>query len=258
MQTSKFLVATGAAVALILPLQISAAPDSPEQAQMRAALRQKMEQLNAATPKPAAVTPPPAAPAPKPQPQPQPVPAPVAPPPPATPAAPEIVMFEKPSNAPPADDAEAAKAREAVRQKIAAMQTGAPQATVSAPTPAPVTPPATPATPVVTAPAPVVEKQMPAVPPPVNDAALASAETAVRNKLSELNATPAPKAAAAPGSRAITAVTAAAEYAPIQPPASPLSAAKQARLADLLSRYKADTITALEYHTQRAAILAEP
>lgn len=257
MQTSKFLVATGAAVALILPLQISAAPDSPEQAQMRAALRQKMEQLDAAAPKPAAVTPPPAAPAPKPQPQPQPVPAPVAPPPPATPAAPEIVMFEKPSNVPPADDAEAAKAREAVRQKIAAMQTGAPPTTaVSAP--APVTPPATPATPVVTTPAPVVEKQMPAVPPPVNDAALASAETAVRNKLSELNATPPPKTAATPGSRAITAVTAAAEYAPIQPPASPLSAAKQARLADLLSRYKADTITALEYHTQRAAILAEP
>jgi len=254
MQTSKFLVATGAAVALILPLQISAAPDSPEQAQMRAALRQKMEQLDAAAPKPAAVTPPPAAPVPKPQPQPQPVPAPVAPPPPAAPAAPEIVMFEKPSNVPPADDAEAAKAREAVRQKIAAMQTGAPQATVSAPAPAP----AAPATPVVTTSAPVVEKQMPAVPPPVNDAALAGAETAVRNKLSELNAAPAPKAAAAPESRPITAVTAAAEYAPIQPPASPLSAAKQARLADLLSRYKADTITALEYHTQRAAILAEP
>lgn len=49
-----------------------------------------------------------------------------------------------------------------------------------------------------------------------------------------------------------------AGYAPIEGPTSPLSAAKQAKLADLLVRYKADSITAEEYHTQRAAILAAP
>jgi hypothetical protein len=39
---------------------------------------------------------------------------------------------------------------------------------------------------------------------------------------------------------------------------SPFSASKQQRLAELLERYKADAITPQEYHTQRAAIIAEP
>ena len=41
-------------------------------------------------------------------------------------------------------------------------------------------------------------------------------------------------------------------------PPDPLTSAKAARMAELLQRYKADQITPQEYHTQRAAILAEP
>jgi len=71
MQTSKFLFVLGAAVAVILPLQVQAGPDNDEQAKMRAALRQKMEELNtpkAETPVAPPVTPAPAEPAPKPSP----------------------------------------------------------------------------------------------------------------------------------------------------------------------------------------------
>jgi superfamily II DNA/RNA helicase len=45
---------------------------------------------------------------------------------------------------------------------------------------------------------------------------------------------------------------------PIVVPALPISAAKQEKLDALLVKYKADQITPEEYHTQRAAILAEP
>jgi hypothetical protein len=44
----------------------------------------------------------------------------------------------------------------------------------------------------------------------------------------------------------------------LEAPPSSLSASKETRLAELLQRYKADQITPQEYHTQRAAILAEP
>jgi hypothetical protein len=47
-------------------------------------------------------------------------------------------------------------------------------------------------------------------------------------------------------------------FANIPGPASPLSGAKQERLAELLQRYKMDAITPLDYHTQRAKIIAEP
>jgi hypothetical protein len=51
----------------------------------------------------------------------------------------------------------------------------------------------------------------------------------------------------------------AAAAAPI-PAAAPLpiSASKQQRLADLLRLYQADEITPLQYHTERAKIVAEP
>lgn len=42
------------------------------------------------------------------------------------------------------------------------------------------------------------------------------------------------------------------------PPVPAVSGAKAGRLAALLSRYRADTITPEDYHKQRAAILAEP
>ena len=47
-------------------------------------------------------------------------------------------------------------------------------------------------------------------------------------------------------------------FEPLQAPALPISATKQQRLDALLSQYKADQITPEQYHTQRAAILAEP
>lgn len=44
----------------------------------------------------------------------------------------------------------------------------------------------------------------------------------------------------------------------MQAPALPISGTKEQRLAVLLSLYKADALTPEQYHTQRAAILAEP
>jgi hypothetical protein len=44
----------------------------------------------------------------------------------------------------------------------------------------------------------------------------------------------------------------------IPAPPLPINAAKADRLAALLGKYQADQISPEEYHTQRAAILAEP
>lgn len=233
MQTSKFLVVIGAAALLAAPSSTFAGPDNEAQAKMREALRQKMEELNAAaTPAPAPVVPPvviePVTPAPTPAPAPQPKPvvveevkpvarpatvvvpvpveAPVVTPAPAPAPAPVLkVKVEKKdprfSDVPDeAGDAPAAKLQEALRQKLAAEKASNPAPAMAAPVA-----PAKPAKPVV-ATAPVV-----AVP-----------------------------------------ITANIETAP-----SPLSGSKQERLAELLRRYKADEVTPQEYHTQRAKILAE-
>jgi hypothetical protein len=45
---------------------------------------------------------------------------------------------------------------------------------------------------------------------------------------------------------------------PIEAPSLPISADKEARLQALLAKYKADQVSPEEYHTQRAEILAEP
>jgi hypothetical protein len=114
------------------------------------------------------------------------------------------------------------------------------------------------------------------VPPPDDAAAIARAREALRQKMLELDAKPAP--APAPGSNPVAAVApppvakpaapvappvpaaafATSNYKPIDVPASPFSSSKQAKLAGLLSRYRADSITAQEYHAQRAVIIAEP
>src|SRR5688572_26678523 len=142
MQTTKFLFAIGAAAILAAPLQVTAGPDNEAQAKMREALRQKMEELNAqSAPAPAAPTAPvaPVAPAPAAPPaaavkpvEPKPALAPVviAPtvvvPVPAEPvAAPAPVQAKAAdsrfSEVPDAsEDAQAARIREALRQKIAA------------------------------------------------------------------------------------------------------------------------------------------
>jgi translation initiation factor IF-2 len=45
---------------------------------------------------------------------------------------------------------------------------------------------------------------------------------------------------------------------PVAVMAAPPATAKEQRLAELLRRYKADEITPLQYHTERAKIIAEP
>ena len=216
--------------AVILPLQVQAAPDNEEQAKMREALRRMIEQSTPSETAPASATKP--VKAATPPPAPKPAPAPVAPtptvvappptkvvpveviPPPAAPAA-TTAAFE--SVPPPDDPATIARAREAMRQKILEMQ--ATQPTLVAPAPV--------------KPASGVQ--------PAQLAVVAPSSTATSVKKM-------------PAGAPIEAQA----FTPIQGPASPLSGSKQAKLAELLSRYRADAITAQEYHTQRAAIIAEP
>ncbi len=47
-------------------------------------------------------------------------------------------------------------------------------------------------------------------------------------------------------------------FEPLAPPALPISNEKQQRLAELLKKYKADQISPVQYHEQRAKILSEP
>ncbi len=49
-----------------------------------------------------------------------------------------------------------------------------------------------------------------------------------------------------------------ASLPPLEAPALPITADKEQRLAELLRKYKADEITAEQYHQERAQILAEP
>src|SRR5262249_3441876 len=48
------------------------------------------------------------------------------------------------------------------------------------------------------------------------------------------------------------------KFEPLSGPPTGIPASKEARLADLLKKYKADEITPEQYHTERAKILAEP
>jgi hypothetical protein len=205
MQTSKFLFALGAFSAVILPLQVQAAPDNAEQARMRAELRRMMESNPPQSGSAASATPA-AAPV---------VPAPVR-------SGPEFGPVPPPS------------------------QPGVSPAAPVVPF-APPPPVIIPAAPVA-----VLQPEQPTfgpVPPPNDTASIAQARQLMRQKLQELAAASSPATLGAPAATAYTA---------IQVPGSPFSAAKQAKLADLLVRYKADTITAQEYHAQRAAIIAEP
>jgi FKBP-type peptidyl-prolyl cis-trans isomerase (trigger factor) len=120
------------------------------------------------------------------------------------------------------------------------------------------------------------------VPPPTEGQAYSKALEALRQKMSDLQAQeitqPEPPSTAQAEENAIIARTearkeaeqaadtqakarqaqAAAGFKPLEAPASPISASKEARLAELLTQYKADQITPEQYHTQRAKILAEP
>lgn len=221
MQTTKFLFILGAAAVLANPLPSVAGPDSEAQAKMREALRQKMEELNAqAAPAPAPVAPVVSEPTPAPTPAPKPKPV--------------VVEEVKPVARP---------------------------ATVIVPVPVE-------APPVVVAPAPVaapkVEKKDPRfsdVPDDAEAAQAAKLQEALRQKLAaEKASAPAPVAVAPakPATTVAAPVAVAPITANIETAPSPLSGSKQERLAELLRRYKADAVTPQEYHTQRAAIIAEP
>lgn len=190
------------------------------------------------------------------------------------------------------------KAREELRQKLdelnAQPPSAAPDPTPVAPpkkakrvkAPQVVTPPiqVAPAAPIALTPAPVpvapVAPVAPAVAAPVavsytaDAEAKAKAEELVRQKMAELDAQekanmPAPQAPvvkakvkSAPAAQAFPEPT--PPVVNVEPASSaaftaPLVAgSKEARLAGLLQRYKADQITPQEYHAQRAQILAEP
>jgi hypothetical protein len=63
---------------------------------------------------------------------------------------------------------------------------------------------------------------------------------------------------AAAGVAAAPAPAAAPAVAPVTSVASSAAMDKHQRLAELLRRYQADEITPLQYHTERAKIVAEP
>jgi len=229
MQTSKFLLVIGAAMIFSAPNLLAAKPETEAQIKMREALRLKIEELNTQET--------PAAPAPMVE-APKPAAAPLAKPE-VTPIAPKVEKVKK---------AEPAKPK-----------------TVVVPVPVE-TPVAAPAKVEFTEPVTVSE-----------DAAAARMREALEKKMAELSAKPAvavespapvvkpvppspvakpqPKVVAAPVAPVIAAKPAAAK---IEAPASPLPVTKQDRLAELLRRYKADELSAQDYHSQRATILAQP
>jgi hypothetical protein len=164
------------------------------------------------------------------------------------------------------DSPEQAKMRAALRRMME--QSAAP---ANAPTSAPQATTKTEVVPVTTPPPTAAATNQPAyesVPPPVDPTKAEREKEAMRRKLAESQAAPTtpapvPTTPVAPAPVVATATPVApppvqTAYKPIEVPASSLPTSKQARLSDLLVRYKADTITALEYHTQRAAIIAEP
>lgn len=178
------------------------------------------------------------------------------------------------------DTPEQIKAREALRQKMAELDAAATPPKPAAPEPPPAVPPQ-PAAPVdapqkkapvapvvpapVPAPAPVAavtysgDPKFGPVPEAVENANTIQLREALRREMAGLQ--PSPTVAKRPvKSGRAAAYTASAIPAPplMEVPLSPLAGAKAERLAELLQRYKADQISPKDYHTQRAAILAEP
>lgn len=161
----------------------------------------------------------------------------------------------------------------AVEVETQKIETPAPATTII-PVPVEAPAPATsmPGTKIVAAPAPTTFSD------PITDAEAAKAEQmrqALQKKIAELNAQapvappttavskPAvviekPVATPAPAVGKVSTPPAFTPTAPIEAPVSPLPVTKQDRLSDLLRRYKADQISAADYHSQRAALIAEP
>jgi hypothetical protein len=145
------------------------------------------------------------------------------------------------------DTARQIQARQAVRQKMAELD--ALSATNTAPALAPV-------------PAPVPGAKMPSssefgpVPEAVTNANASRYLAAMRAEMALLKG--APTVPTKSGRPTVSTALIASTPLVMEVPPDPLTSAKAARMAELLQRYKADQITPKEYHTQRAAILAEP
>ena len=86
----------------------------------------------------------------------------------------------------------------------------------------------------------------------------AAAEASARAKAEKQAAAEAKKAKSDKPKPEATTVTSPVTLAPVEPPPSAVSASKEAKLAELLRKYKSDSITPDEYHKERARILAEP
>jgi hypothetical protein len=94
------------------------------------------------------------------------------------------------------------------------------------------------------------------VPEAVENANTARARAAMRAEMALLQSTPALPTRS--GRSTVSTALIASTPLVMEVPPDPLSGSKAARMAELLQRYKADQITPKEYHTQRAAIIAEP
>jgi hypothetical protein len=265
MQVSKFLLTVCAATVCAGFISVHA-QDNPAQAAARAALMDKMNELepspastNAETP-PIIVTPsgvamepqnPPAAiPTPPPAP-PEPPPAPTVP---AMMPAPAVAPIQTPepaaTMAPPTDNSNPVAPASSDNAAQAAARTALEQKMSETPEqPAAVTPIETPAPaatmPTTTEPAP--SPAPPVVPATMPATNAIAAQPPVKPALSK----PAPPASVKqagnePG------------FKPIVAPPLPISMTKEEQLQALLDKYKADQITPEEYFKQRAAILAEP
>jgi len=116
-------------------------------------------------------------------------------------------------------------------------------------------------------PAPVQTSVAPAKPPPALTAVTSPSPEPKTSETSRQNAGEKPKpglsqlqkaAPVSPASQEKQVSQSPGSAAPSQPATAPLPRTKEQRLSALLEVYKADLITPVEYHQQRAKILAEP
>jgi hypothetical protein len=225
MQISKSLFLVCAA-AVIIPLTAEAA-DTPAQAKAREALEQKYRELGSQTApsaaQPAAPTPRPAAPAVT-QPA-APAPKPAAPAPKAAPRQPAWQTEAQPG-VKGADSETIARAREALRQKMAEFE---------------------------------ATQEMPGFDRVPADPGLAATKDQEARALLEHEVrTLEEKAAARPEVRTGPApLRGIGEYEAMQGPPVPFTQQQQAKLAELLRKYRADEITPEQYHAERARIIKE-
>lgn len=259
MQAAKSLL-TLLALGLCVTALSQARPDTEAQAQAREALRKKIAELEGqpvgATPAPAVTPNPTAAPAATAATTATP-----APPASSTPVAAEGAGFSSPPAAGQATPEQIERLREATRQKIAELNTKGKTAPEATPPAAVAETPAA----VVVAPATVVET-------PAKSAAERRAEekaaAAEQKRLAE--EAKAREKAAAEAASALAAqekakakaeanpAPKASAFEPLPAPPTNIAASKEARLAELLKKYKADEITPEQYHTERSKVLAEP